>query len=370
MRDILDEVLRWSAQGHKAAVAIVISVERSAPRGPGAAMAVSEHGEVIGSVSGGCVEPAVYEEAMDTISTGRTKKLTYGISDDQAFEVGLTCGGTIHLVVFPATPDSAESLLELKDAFEDPSPAAVAVVVDGPHAGAVAVFRDGRLLGTLGSSGLDHAVRDDAAGMLDLAETGQLTYGPDGERRPEEVTVFIDSFTPQPQMYVFGAIDFATAVAKIGKFLNYRVTVCDARATFATRKRFPDADEVIVRWPHEFLADAPVDKRTVICILTHDPKFDVPVIQRALETPAAYIGAMGSRRTHEKRMRALVASGISEEQLARVSSPIGLDIGSTTPEEVAVSIAAEMIALRHGASGGRLSDQDGSIHKHPSVQRD
>lgn len=367
MREILNDVCAWLDEGKRVAMASVVAVERSGPRGPGAALAVSDDGLVTGSVSGGCVEPAVYEEAQHAIKLGAAKKVTYGISDDQAFEVGLTCGGTIHLVVLPVTEDVRSTLAELRDALERRIPVAVATVVEGDHAGAMSLIDNGRRVGSLGSEGLDYAVSEDALGMLELGETNVLTYGPDGERRPDDVTVFIESFSPPPNMYVFGAIDFAASVAKIGKFLNYRVTVCDARETFATSARFPEADEVIVRWPHEFLAEAKVDKRTVICILTHDPKFDVPVLQLALRTPAAYIGAMGSRRTHEERRRDLIAAGVSEEDLSRIASPIGLDIGATTPEEVAVSIAAEMISLRHGATGGRLSDRGGAIHRQHQV---
>jgi xanthine dehydrogenase accessory factor len=178
----------------------------------------------------------------------------------------------------------------------------------------------------------------------------------------EEVTVFIQSFAPPPRMYVFGAIDFASAVARIGKHMGYRVTVCDARAVFATRDRFPTADEVVVSWPDEFLKTAEVDKRTAICVLTHDPKFDVPVLVEALKTPAGYIGAMGSRRTHNNRTARLKEEGITDEELSRISSPIGLDIGARTPEETAVAIAAEIIALRTGHSGGRLSERSGPIH--------
>jgi xanthine dehydrogenase accessory factor len=163
-------------------------------------------------------------------------------------------------------------------------------------------------------------------------------------------------------MYVFGAIDFASAVARIGKFMGYRVTVCDARAVFATRERFPSADEIVVAWPDEFLRTASVDSRTVICVLTHDPKFDVPVLKAALATPAGYIGAMGSRRTHNKRTARLLEEGVTQEELERISSPIGLDIGSRTPEETAIAIAAEIIAFRTGHSGGRLAERSGPIH--------
>lgn len=211
---------------------------------------------------------------------------------------------------------------------------------------------------------------DDAAAMLELGESGLRYYGPEGERRPDDVEVFVHAFTRRPDMYVFGAIDVAAAVCRIGKFLGYRVTVCDARETFATKKRFPDADEVIVKWPHEFLDDARVTSRTVMCVLTHDPKFDIPLLRKALDSPAAYIGAMGSRRTHEERLRFLREEGFGEEKLARLSSPIGLDIGSGTPGEVAVSIAAEIIADRTGASGGRLTSKEGPIHKRHVLSTD
>jgi xanthine dehydrogenase accessory factor len=190
-----------------------------------------------------------------------------------------------------------------------------------------------------------------------------LRIGPDGERRQDELSVFVQSFAPAPQMLVFGAIDFAAAVARVGKFLGYRVTVCDARGVFATRKRFPDADEVVVEWPHRFLEKANVDARTVICVLTHDPKFDVPLLEAALKTDAAYIGAMGSRRTHDDRLARLRDEGVSEESLSRIASPIGLDIGARTPEETAVSIAAEIVALRWGGSGQRLASTEGAIHR-------
>ena len=185
----------------------------------------------------------------------------------------------------------------------------------------------------------------------------------------EDVAVFIQSFAPPPRMYVFGAIDFASAVAKVGKFMGYRVIVCDARPVFATRERFPTADEVIVAWPDEFLKTAEVDARTVICVLTHDPKFDVPVLLQALKTEAGYIGAMGSRRTHNDRAARLKEEGVTDEQLSRISSPIGLDIGARTPEETAIAVAAEIIALHTGHSGGRLALRDGPIHARESAAR-
>ena len=248
------------------------------------------------------------------------------------------------------------------EALATQSPVAMATVVEGPNVGGKLLVTPENHVGTAGNEDLDRAVVEAARGMLEGGRTGMRHYGPRGQRRMEDVAVFIQSFAPPPRMYVFGAIDFASAVARIGKFMGYRVTVCDARPVFATRERFPTADEVVVAWPDEFLKTAEVDARTVICVLTHDPKFDVPVLQAALKTPAGYIGAMGSRRTHNNRTARLKEEGVTEGDLARISSPIGLDIGARTPEETAVAIAAEIIALRTGHSGGRLSERSGPIH--------
>ncbi len=253
-------------------------------------------------------------------------------------------------------------LVRWREALATQSPVAMATLVEGPGTGGKLLVTPEDHTGTVGNEDLDRAVIEAARGMLEGGRTGMRHYGPRGQRRMEDVTVFIQSFAPPPRMYVFGAIDFASAVARIGKFMGYRVTVCDARAVFATRERFPWADEVVVAWPDEFLKTAEVDRRTVICVLTHDPKFDVPVLKAALETEAGYIGAMGSRRTHNNRTARLKEEGVADEELARISSPIGLDLGARTPEETAVAIAGEIIALRTGHSGGRLSERSGPIH--------
>ncbi|HEY6798859.1 MAG TPA: XdhC family protein, partial [Kineosporiaceae bacterium] len=211
------------------------------------------------------------------------------------------------------------------------------------------------------------AVADDARGLLAAGRSETLTYGPDGERRGEGMRVFVAAYAPKPRMLVFGAIDFAAAVARMGAFLGYHVTVCDARPVFATRSRFQDADEVVVDWPHRYLraeaAAGRIDGRTVIAVLTHDPKFDVPLLEVALRLPeVGYVGAMGSRRTHDDRLERLTEAGVAQTELARLSSPIGLDLGARTPEETAVSIAAEIIAQRWGGHGGRLGEREGSIH--------
>jgi len=378
VRDILSKVTKWWEAGDTVGLATVVRTFRSAPRDPGAALAVSAEGEVIGSVSGGCVEGAVYELSLDVCETGDPVLQTYGVSDNDAFAVGLTCGGILDIFVEPIDQARFPELGEIASAVERGEPVAVATVIAGPgQIGARRVIwagdgtgeaaaADGWHVGSSGTLGsgarLDQAVDDDARGMLAQGLTGIRRYGEHGERRGDELSVFVNSFAPPPRMLVFGAIDFAAAVARVGKFLGYHVTVCDARKVFATPARFPDADEVIVEWPHRFLAGTSVDARTVICVLTHDPKFDVPLLEVALRTPAGYIGAMGSRRTHEDRLDRLREVGVTDDELARLRSPIGLDLGARTPEETAVSIAAELIQLRWGGTGTPLTDTEGRIH--------
>ncbi|RJL27214.1 XdhC family protein [Bailinhaonella thermotolerans] len=363
MRDVLDSIHTWYSSGETFGLATVVSTFRSAPREPGAAMAVSPGGEVVGSVSGGCVEGAVYEAAQEAIRTGRPVLEKYGVSDDDAFAVGLTCGGILHVFVEPVSRETFPGLDEVAAAVRERRPVSVATTISGPgRVGAHRLIWPDGAAGSLGPAGLDAAVDDDARGMLAQGATGERHYGPNGERRMDEVGVFVQSFAPPPTMLVFGAIDFAAAVARIGRFLGYRVIVCDARGTFATKSRFPDADEVVVEWPHRFLARTGADGRTAICVLTHDPKFDVPLLEVALRTPAGYIGAMGSRRTHDDRMKRLREAGLTEEELARLHSPIGLDIGARTPEETAVSIAAELIRDRWGGTGRPLGATEGRIH--------
>ncbi len=363
MHDVIDEVARLAAAGERFALATVVETWRSAPRQPGAAMVVSPTGEPVGSVSGGCVEGAVYELAQEVMASGEGVLQRYGVSDDDAFSVGLTCGGIVDVFVEPVDAASFPDLAEVVESVRLHEPVAVATVIHGPgRVGAHQVVWADRVSGSLGSQRLDEAVAADVRGMLDHGRTGVLRLGPDGERRLDDLGVFVQSFAPPPRMLVFGAIDFAAAVARIGKFLGYRVTVCDARGVFATPKRFPEADEVVVEWPHRYLAGTQVDSRTVICVLTHDPKFDVPLLEAALKTDAAYIGAMGSRRTHDDRLAKLREEGVPEESLARLASPIGLDIGARTPEETAVSVAAEIVAARWGGTGQPLTSTAGPIH--------
>ncbi|WP_109509500.1 XdhC family protein [Nocardioides speluncae] len=371
MREVLSDLMGWWRAGETVGMGTVVATFRSAPRPPGASMLVGPDGSAVGSVSGGCVEGAVYELAQEVVASGQPVLERYGVSDDDAFAVGLTCGGILDVYVEQVSQATFPELGDIADAVEAGEPVAVATVVEHPDPALVGrrmiAGADGSRRGSLGSARIDDAVRDDALGLLASGHSGTLSYGPDGERRGEGMRVFVWAFAPAPRMLVFGAIDFAAAVARVGSFLGYRVTVCDARPVFATNSRFPEADEVVVDWPHRYLAAereaGRLDSRTVVTVLTHDPKFDVPLLEQALRIPdLAYVGAMGSRRTHEDRERRLREAGLTDAELARLASPIGLDLGSRTPEETAVSIAAEIIALRWGGSGEPLGRTTGRIH--------
>ncbi len=298
MRDLAPALLSWD----RFAVASVVAVRGSAPRPAGAALAVGPSGEVIGSVSGGCVEAEVYELARTVLATSVPALATFGYSDDTAFSAGLTCGGSLDVLVQRDSPGLR---------------AALRAAVDG-HPVSVRFAHEGR--------------------------------------------VFTETWLPPPRLLVFGAIDHAAAVAEIGRFLGYHVTVCDARPVFATPQRFPAAHEVVVDWPHRYLASTHTDSGTAVVVLTHDPKFDIPVLTEALSRPLAFVGALGSRRTHLERLDRLREAGVGDAALARLRSPIGLDLGGRSPAETAVSIAAELVALRHGGTGRFLSDLSTPIH--------
>jgi xanthine dehydrogenase accessory factor len=364
MREVMSSLLEAYTRDEPVAVATVVRTWRSAPRPAGASMVVRIDGEAAGSVSGGCVEGAVYEVATEVRETGVPQRTTYGISDDDAFEVGLTCGGILEVFVERVDRSTWPELPGLAASIDSGEAVAVATIVHDANGrvGRHVVVRAHGLEGSLGSDRLDAAVTDDALGLLASGTTGFLRYGLDGERLEGELEVFVASYAPPPRLIVFGAIDFAAALARAGKFLGFHVTVCDARPVFATTKRFPDADEVVVDWPHRWLAAQKVDERTVICVLTHDPKFDVPALEVALRTQAAYVGAMGSRRTHEDRLERLRQTDLSDVELKRLHSPIGLDIGARTPEETAISILAEIVRERWGGSGTSLAESAGPIH--------
>ncbi len=413
MREILSDIDRWRSQGKRVAIARVVGIEGSGPRDIGATMAVSDVGEVAGSVSGGCVEGAVVTEALkimgvssmpaggftfamgdlggvDPEAIGCPTIQTFGYSDDEAFAVGLTCGGTLHILIDPDLPDFYDELEEniqnerpfvwvtvssLNPAkagdyeISEISPEgrdAFSLSGELPVLGAsMLVYEDGTHTGSLGRDDLDLVVIRDSLGALAVGRTDLRHYGRNGQARHQEVGVVLEVFAPPPRMIIFGAVDFTAALVRVAKVLGYRVTVCDARPIFATQARFPMADEVVVDWPDRYLDDYldSLSERDAICVLTHDPKFDIPAIQKALQSKVGYIGAMGSRRTHRERTERLIARGIPLETLEkRVSGPIGLDIAARTPEETAISICAEIISKRTGRSAVSLSTTDGSIH--------
>ncbi|WP_009476495.1 XdhC family protein [Rhodococcus sp. JVH1] len=353
MRDILTGLEAWFDRGENFALATVVRTWKSSPRAPGAAMAVSQSGEVLGSVSGGCVESALYETARDVLADGRSRTEVFCVADDDAIGVGLTCGGTIEVFVqrigHNDFPDFADVARRIRGGE---SIAVVTEAGDGSRTRRCVITGDG------------------PAGELDLPETDvanvrrRLDAGESLVYQLQSETVcMVEIFAPPPRMYIFGAIDFAAAMCTLGAFAGYHVTVIDARAVFATRARFPDADDVVVMWPHRFLETAPVDHRTVLAVLTHDEKFDIPLLELALRSDAAYIGAMGSRATHERRVARLREQGTTTAELARLHSPIGLDLGARTPEETAVSILAEMMKTTRGTTGLELQQLSGPIHR-------
>ena len=369
MLDIADELNGWVAQGRDFAVATVVAVGGSAPRSPGAALAVDSEGTVIGSVSGGCVEAAVYDLCTQSLQDGETVLERFGYSDEDAFAVGLTCGGVIEVLVTPlrAQAPGGEAFAAALASAADGRAAALARVARGPEGllgRALLVHPDGSYEGGLGGlPELDRTAVAEARAMLEAGRTGTVDTSEDGSRCGAPLTLFVESSVPPPRMIVFGAVDFAAALVRTGKFLGYHVTVCDARPVFATQARFPEADEVVVDWPHRYLQRTGTDARTVLCVLTHDAKFDVPLLEAALRMPVAFVGAMGSHRTHEDRNRKLREAGVTEAELALLHSPIGLDLGARTPEETALSIAAEIVAARRGGTGAPLTGSRTPIHR-------
>ncbi|MEU0970910.1 XdhC/CoxI family protein [Streptomyces sp. NPDC005917] len=384
MLDLAAELSKWAEEGREFAVATVVSVGGSAPRPPGAALAVDSTGTAIGSVSGGCVEGAVYDLCVQALENGEAVVESFGYSDEDAFAVGLTCGGVIEVLVTPVTRDAAgrDVFVSALSAAAKGEPTALARVIRGPAellGTAVAVPGKERGAETYAAPPRGRhqthparrtptafpteRVTAEALTILTTGGTRTLEISEDGSHCPGGLTLFIETRVPPPRMIVFGAIDFAAALVRAGKLLGYHVTVCDARPVFATRARFPEADEVVVDWPDRYLRSTETDARTVLCVLTHDAKFDVPLLEAALRMPVAYVGAMGSRRTHDDREQRLREVGLSDAELARLRSPIGLDLGARTPEETALSIAAEIVAIRRGGTGAPLTGSRTPIHR-------
>ncbi|WP_371574621.1 XdhC family protein [Streptomyces sp. NBC_01314] len=374
MLNIADTLYEWCREARPFALATVIDVRGSAPLPPGTSLAVDADGNAVGGVSGGCVEAAVYELGRQILAErAAPARVTFGYSDSDAFTAGLTCGGEIDILVQRVEPATVPALTAALDAVTAGRPSAVAHVVDGPGelmGRMLHVPDEGAHDGTLGDESEDRAVVAQARAFLRAGRTALTEVGGGGgEAESSEdgtctrkLTVLVHAHAPRPRMLIFGAVDFAAALSQAGSFLGYRVTVCDARPVFATTARFPHADEVVTDWPHRYLEATQVDPRTAICVLTHDTKFDIPLLRLALTLPVGYVGAMGSRRTHERRIDLLREAGVPPYQLARLHSPIGLDIGARTPEETAISITSEIIAQSNRGAGRPLSHGAGPIH--------
>jgi xanthine dehydrogenase accessory factor len=357
MKEILTDLDRWQQAGEQIAIATVVDVRRSAPRRPGARLGVTRSGKMTGSVSGGCVENDVMARAMTVLDSGECAVATYGITDEAGFRVGLSCGGAIDVLIEPFAP--CDAWRTVRCAVEERQPAALSVALaPADLAGRkLAIFGDGSTVGTIDPE-LDEQVRVEASRLLPKGGTRVLTL----PRPGGEASVFIEAFPPPLRLFIVGATHTGMSLCKAAKDLGFRVTVVDARSAFATRERFPNADELRPEWPDAVLGEAALDPYSYVVILTHDPKFDIPALVAALRSTARYIGIIGSRGTHAKRQERLREQGFSPADLSRIRAPVGLDIGARTPEEIAVAILAEMLAVRYARRGTALTDREAPIH--------
>ncbi len=362
MRELLPIIDRWREEEKRVALATVVRIYGSAPLPLGAKMAVSSAGEMAGSVSGGCVEGAVVQEALACLAAGQPKLLTYGIADELAQSVGLACGGAIEVWVTPLARHHL-AYRGFEDAVRAGQPAALATVLTGPGAGAaLLILPDGAAVGALGDVRLDDAVFARAPDLFTVLRAERLTVTTDAG----PVELFLDVQPPPPRLWIVGAVHIATALVTFARTLGFYTTVIDPRAAFATPERFGHADALLVRWPQEVLTAANLDAAACVVVLTHDAKIDNPALVAALRSPARYIGALGARRTHAKRLDALKELGMDDAQLARIHAPIGLDIGARRPEEIALAIMAEIVAV---VNGRRENFYNSQITLHHSSSR-
>jgi xanthine dehydrogenase accessory factor len=357
---------RWLTDGRRVAQALLVSVQGSAPLPEGAMLIVDEDGSVEGSITGGCVEGAVVIEAERLLAGERDPGvLSYGISDELAGTVGLMCGGTVTIVLAELVGEAAQTELAALRAHAEGRPVAIATALDGSPGARLAIV-DGRVRGSLaGPALLDHNVARTAAGLLEEGRTSLCRFGADGATLGAELRIHVRAYAPPPKMVVVGAIDFAAAIAPIAVSLGYVVTILDARERFARSGRFTEAAEVRVGWPQELMPEIELGGRDVVLVFTHDPKFDEPALLAALATGSGYIGALGSRNTTADRERRLRARGVDDDGLARIHSPCGLDIGSRTAEETAISVLAEIISVRAQRCAAPLRETSGPIHTRP-----
>jgi xanthine dehydrogenase accessory factor len=352
----------WLRDGRRVVGATLVERIGSAPLDPGSQMLVDDRGAIEGSVTGGCVEGALVEEAQRIFAGEESRVVTYGVSDEEAADVGLMCGGTVRVFVHEQGEDALEPLGAVARARAADAPVALATMLEGPGAGTkMAISPDG-VVGSLGLELLDHSVARDARGQLDEGISRIRRYGVGGEVMGSELVVYIQAFATQPRMIIFGAIDFSAEMAKVAGEIGYRVTICDAREPFVSSPRFSRSAEVVVDWPDRYLESQALGARDVVLVFTHDAKFDEPALIGALATDAGYVGALGSRQTQARRVGRLREAGLHEDAIARIQAPCGLDIGARTPPETVVSILAEVIAVRTGRAGESLARTSGPIH--------
>jgi xanthine dehydrogenase accessory factor len=363
-------VAGWLREGRRVVAGLLVQVDGSSPLDVGASMYIDDQGGIEGSITGGCVEGAVAEAAMEILETGGAPRLvTYGISDELAGTVGLMCGGTVHIFIHELKGAARDAvLLDLEATVED-RPAALVTLIDGEQAGAKLYVDEERTVGTLGGGELlDKNAGREARGLLHEGRSSMRDFGTDGASLGSGQRVYVSVHAEPPRMIVFGAIDFSSALAPLAKGLGYRVTIADPRSAFLKSRRFSAAAETQVGWPDKVLEGVELGPRDAVLIFTHDPKLDVPAVQAALATGAGYIGALGSRNTTADRNRRLREVGVTEEELERVFAPCGLDIGASTVEETAVSVLAEIIAHRAGRHGQPLREAHGPI-RHADTHR-
>ena len=359
--------LQWLGEGRRVVAATLVETVGSAPLDPGAEMLVDDSGRIEGSVTGGCIEGALVEEAHGVLAGAPPRVATYGISDQQAADVGLMCGGTVRVFVHELDERQRAALAATREEIERERPVALTTLLDGPGAGAQMVVTAEGTVGGLGVTDLlDRTVEREARGYLDEGRSAICRYSSKGEMMGSDIGVSIHVFALPPSMVLFGAIDFSAALAKIAGEIGYRVTIVDAREAFLQSPRFREHAEVVVDWPDRYLADRKLGASDAVLVFTHDPKFDEPALIAALQSDAGYIGALGSRRTQADREARLLASGVTEAELDRISAPCGLDVGARTPAETAIAVLGEILALRAGRRGGRLADASGPIHAPPA----
>jgi xanthine dehydrogenase accessory factor len=361
-----DTAIAWLAEERRVVQALLVEVEGSAPLPPGAMMVIDDQGNIEGSITGGCVEGAVVTEAEELLAAGSpapARLLRYGISDELAGTVGLMCGGIVHILVHELAGEAAEVERAVLEAHAAGRPAAVATLVDGDSAGSrLAVIGD-TLIGSLHDTDLlERNVAREAQGLLEEGKTTLRRFGSDGATLGDDVRVHIRAYALPPQMWIIGAIDFSAALAPFASQIGYEVTITDARDRFARSRRFSAAASVKIGWPQDVMSEVELGPRDAVLVFTHDPKFDEPALIAALKTNAGYIGALGSRQTTSDRGERLRRAGVSEADLARIHAPCGLDIGSRTAEETAVSVLAEIIAARAERAGAPLRQTSGPIH--------